>query len=168
MRTGTCVLLLASLLAPSLSSQQKGEKLDPCTLLSATDAASIAGAPMPLVARGKNGCTYGVLGGKAVGGGRALDRSIDFGINKYESVQAEDKAWAKTTQPVHYPANKGDVKALSGIGDDAYLLGHSNSVNFFVYVRKGAFIFTLSVWDKQVASSADATVVVAKNIADQL
>ena len=109
-----------------------------------------------------------MLGGKAVGGGRALDRSIDFGINKYESVQAENEAWTKTTQPVHYPANKGDVKALTGTGDEAYLLGYSNSVNFFVYLRKGAFIFTLSVWDKQVAFSADATVVVAKNIADQL
>lgn len=168
MRTRTCVLLFASLLAPSLSSPQKEEKLDPCTLLSATDAASIAGAPMPLVARGKNGCTYGVLGGKAVGGGKALDRSVDFGINKYGSVQAEDKAWAKVTQPVHYPANKDDVKALSGIGDEAYLLGQSQSINFFVYVRKGAFIFTLFVWDKQTASSSDATVVVAKKIADQL
>jgi hypothetical protein len=155
-------------MAPSLSSQQKGEKLDPSALLSATDAASIAGAPMPLVDRGKTGCTYGVLGKKVLGGGRELDRSVDFGVSNYKSVQAEDKAWAKTTQPVHYPDNKGDVQALSGIGDEAYLLGQSHSINFFVYVRKGAFIFTLSVWDKQMASSTDATVVVAKKIADQL
>ena len=169
------ITLLASLLSPVLFGQEKQKKkLDPCNLLGAVDAASILGAPVPLVDRSKDSCTYGVLGRRIAGGGRALERSVIFGVKTCKSAQARDKEWAKITEPVHYPANKDFTQVLSGIGDEAYILADTKDgkvvlgVDAYVYVRKGLVVFSLVIWDQSKASSADAAITVAKRIADQL
>jgi hypothetical protein len=167
------IMLLASLLPPVLFGQEKQKKLDPCALLAAVDAASIAGAPMPLVDRSKDSCMYGVLGKRFPGAGRTLERKVGFWVKTCKSAQAQDKEWAKMTEAVHYPDNKDSTQVLSGIGDEAYLLGNAKDgklvgVNASVYVRKGLVVFALEIWDQSTASSADEAIAVAKRIADQL
>lgn len=171
MQRGMWILLLASLLPPLLFGQEKEKKkLDPCSLLTAADAASILGAPMPLVDRSKDSCTYGELGRKIAGAGRALDRDVIFILKTYKSAEARDKEWAKSS---HNPANKEDVQVLSETGDEAFFFGSTKDgkiVGAFsvVAVRKGLVSFSLMISDKSGASSADAAFVVAKKIADQL
>ena len=63
MRKVVWTLLVGVLLPSVLFGQEKQKKLDPCNLLTATDAAAIMGATMKIVDLSKNSCT---------GGGEAL------------------------------------------------------------------------------------------------
>jgi hypothetical protein len=168
------IMLLASLLPPVLFGQEKEKKLDPCALLTAADAASIAGAPMPLVDRSKDSCTYGLLMTKRIpgipAGAKAFERSVELSVKTYKNAQERDKEWGKTT---HNLVHKNDTQGPSEIGDEAFLPdrtkdGKVTEVMSFVNVRKGLVIFGLVIFDKDVAASADEAVAVAKRIADQL
>jgi hypothetical protein len=172
MRRLTWIILLASLLPPVLFGQEKQKKLDPCALLTAADAASIAGAPMPLVDRSKDNCTYGVLGKRIPGGGRALDRSVEFSVKTYKSAQALDKEWGKA-RDAHNSVHKNDTQGPGGIGDEAFLPdrtkeGKVTGITSIISVRKGLVVFGLLIFDKDIAASADEAIAVAKRIADQL
>jgi hypothetical protein len=154
--------------------QEKEKKLDPCALLTAADAASIAGAPMPPVDRSKESCTYGVLGkrtgGPFSGGGRKLVRDVMFSVKRFKNEQARDKEWADIARA---PVNKDANHVLNEIGDEAFLPSRTKDGKIIGFlsvmnVRKGLVIFYLTIWDKSEASSADAAIAVAKKIADQL
>lgn len=164
------VLVLASLLSPLLFGQEKEKKPEPCSLLTAADAANILGATMPRFDRTKNSCTYGALGGGVTGFGRALDRSVTLRLKTYKSAETRDKEWAKA---LHDPDNKKDAQPLGEIGDDAFLVGSSKDGKIVgtlanIWVRKGLVLFSLMIWDKNEASSADAAIAVAKRIANEL
>jgi hypothetical protein len=173
MRRGISILLLVSLLSLVLFAQKNEKKLDPCALLTAADAASIAGAPMPLVDRSKSGCTYGVLGKRTVSGvgsGREVLRDVSLSIKTYKNAQARDKEWTKT---VGAPVNKDSIVVPNEIGDEAILPARTKDGKpieslTVVNVRKGLVVFSLMIWDTTQASSADAAIAVAKKIADQL
>jgi hypothetical protein len=165
------------LLPAALFAQEKQKKLDPCTLLTATDAASIVGAPMKIVDVSKKNCTYGEYRGRGsfVTGG-VLDRSLFFEVNRYKDPQAEEKAWTKDTKGALDPANKDQTQVLKGIGDEAYLLGRTNDGKLtespLILVRKGAVTFSIGIFlppgHQPVTLSADALIAAAKKIADQL
>ena len=176
------ITLLASLLCPVLFGQDKEKKLDPCALLTATDAASIVGAPMRIVDLAKNGCTYGEYRGRGsfVRGG-VLDRELDFEVKRYKDPRAEDKEWRKAKESALDPAKKDQTQVLAGIGDEAYLVGTNDGkltdnpgafVSAVMYVRKGTVIFSIGILllplHQAVTLSADALIAAAKKIADQL
>ena len=172
MRKAVWALLLGSLLPSVSSGQEKQKKLDPCTLLTATDAASIVGAPMKIVNVSKNNCMYGEYQGRGsliVGG--VLDRALFFYVKRYKDSQAQDKDWTKDE-----PADKNQTKALSGIGDQAYLVGSIEEAktmdNAGIRVRKRAVYFSIQIMlvpgHQPTTPSADALIAVAKKIADQL
>jgi hypothetical protein len=177
MRRVVWALLLESFLVAALFGQEKQKKLDPCTLLTATDAASIMGASMKIVDLSKNTCTYGEYRGRGslVAGG-ILDRALFFEVTRYKDAHAEDKAWAKDTKSALDPANKDQTQVLSGIGDEAYLVGRTNdgklTENPAVHVRKAAYTFSIGILlpggHEPVVLSADALIAAAKKIADQL
>ena len=170
-------LLVGSLLPSVLFGQEKQKKLDPCDLLTATDAATIVGAPMKIVDLSKNSCIYGEYRGRGsfVTGG-ILDRGLFFNVKRYKDQQAEQKAWTKDTNDARDPANKDHTQAVSGIGDEAYLVGRTNdgklTENAAIDVRKGAAIFSIVIMlppgHEPVILSADALIATAKRIADQL
>lgn len=177
MRRVVWSLLLGSLLPAGLFAQEKQKNLDPCTLLTATDAASIVGAPMRIVDLSKKGCTYGEYRGRgsfATGG--ILDRALLFGVDRYKDPRAEEKAWTKDTKSALDPANKDQTQVLNGIGDEAYLVGRTNdgklTENPTIFVRKGAVTFSIAIMlppgHQPVTLSADALIAAAKKIADQL
>jgi hypothetical protein len=164
------------LLPAALFAQEKQKKLDPCTLLTATDAASIVGAPMKIVDLSKKNCTYGEYRGRGsfVTGG-VLDRALFFEVNRFKDPQAEEKAWTKDTKGALDPANKDQTQVLNGIGDAAYLLGRSSDGKLtdpLILVRKGAVTFSIKILlppeHQPVTLSADALIAAAKKIADQL
>jgi len=155
--------------------QDKAKKLEPCSLLTADDAARIIGAPMKIVDLSKKTCTYGEYRGKGsfVNGG-VLDRALFFEVTRYKDSQALEKAWAKDTKSVTDAANKDQV--LTGIGDEAYLVGRTADGKLTdspaLYVRKGTVTFSIAVLlppgHEPVTLSANARITVAKKIADQL
>jgi hypothetical protein len=170
------VLLIASLLPTIAIGQEKERKLDPCTLLTAVDAASIMGAPISLVKRDKSTrafgferkyCLYGVPRNGA------FNPEVSLGVSTYENAEAEDKGWASITKTFLDPSAKDKTQVLSGIGDEAYLTGYAKDGKMtapvsMLCVRKGAMTFTLTLIEATQASSADASMSVAKRIADQL
>lgn len=174
------VLLIASLLPVVVVGQDKAKKLEPCRLLTADDAARIIGAPMKIVDLSKKSCEYGEYRGRGsfVRGG-VLDRSLFFEVTRYKDSQALEKAWAKDTKSAIDPANKDQV--LTGIGDEAYLVGRTadgkltdNAALYSaaLYVRKGTVTFSMAILlppgHEPVTLSADALIMVAKKIADEL
>jgi hypothetical protein len=177
MRKVVWTLLVGGLLSSVLFGQEKQKKLDPCNLLTATDAAAIMGAPMKIVDLSKNSCTYGQYRGRGsfVTGG-ILDRALFFDVKKYKDPQAKEKAWTKDTNGARDPANKDQTQVLSGIGDEAYLVGRTNdgklAENAAIDVRKSAAIFSIAIMlppgHEPVTPSADALIAAAKKIADQL
>ena len=177
MRKVVWTLLIGGLLPSVLFGQEKQKKLDPCNLLTASDAAAIMGAPMKIVDLSKNNCTYGEYRGRGsfVSGG-ILDRALYFNVKKYKDTQAEEKAWTKDTNGARDPANKDQTQVLSGIGDEAYLVGRTNDGKLAEYaaikVRKGTAIFSIAILlppgHEPVSPSADAMIAAAKKIADQL
>lgn len=177
MRKVVWTLLVGGLLPSVLFGQEKQKKLNPCELLTATDAATIMGAPMKVVDLSKNNCTYGEYRGKGslVAGG-ALDRVLFFDVKRYKDSQALDKEWTKDTQSALEPAKKNQTKALSEIGDQAYLVGSIEQAeagdNPGIRVRKGTVYFSIQILlvpgHQPVTPSADALIVTAKKIADQL
>lgn len=72
--------------------------------------------------------------------------------------------------------NKDHTQVLSGIGDEAYLVGRTNgrklTENAAIDVRKSAAIFSIAIMlppgHEPVTASADALIATAKKIADQL
>lgn len=86
------------------------------------------------------------------------------------------KAWTKDTNGARDPANKDQTQVLSGIGDEAYLVGRTNvgklAENAAIDVRKSAAIFSIAIMlppgHEPVTPSADALIATAKKIADQL
>jgi hypothetical protein len=177
MRKVVWTLLVGGLLPSVLLGQEKQKKLDPCNLLTATDAAAIIGASMKIVDLSKNNCTYGEYRGRGsfVTGG-ILDRALFFNVKRYKDPQAEEKAWTKDTNGARDPANKDHTQVLSGIGDEAYLVGRTNdgklTENAAIDVRKSAAIFSIAIMlppgHEPVTASADALIATAKKIADQL
>src|SRR5258708_38633020 len=127
MRKIVWALLVGGLLPSVLFGQEKPKKLDPCNLLTATDAAAIMGAPMKIVDLSKNNCTYGEYRGRGslVTGG-VLDRVLFFNVKRYKDPQAEEKAWTKGTNGARYPANKDHTQGLSGVCDETYLVGRTH------------------------------------------
>lgn len=171
------VLLVAILVPVVALSQEKQKKLDPCAVLTATDAANMMGAPMKIVDLSKNHCSYGEYRGRGsfVTGG-VLDRMLTFGFKKYKDRQAEDKEWGKTKVSALGPDHKDQTQVLTGIGDEAYLVGRTNDGKLTdypkVYVRKDTVTFSIEVLlapgHQPVTLSADALIAAAKKIADQL
>ena len=155
-----------------LQGQEKGKRPDPCALLTAYDVASITGDPMPVIDRSKGSCSYGILGIR-LSQGREIVRRVSFGMKVYKDEQARDKVWAKIAQDANDPANKDDKQVLSGIGDEAYLVGRTKDGKLvdwtlLVHVRKGLACFSIWIIDKTGASSVDAAIAVARKIAEQL
>jgi hypothetical protein len=177
MRKIVWALLVGGLLPSVLFGQEKPKRLDPCNLLTATEAAAIMGAPMKIVDLSKNNCTYGEYRGRGslVTGG-VLDRVLFFNVKRYKDPQAEEKAWTKETNGARDPANKDNTQVLSGIGDEAYLVGRTNdgklTENAAIDVRKSAAIFSIAIMlppgHESVTTSADVLIATAKKIADQL
>jgi hypothetical protein len=108
--------------------------------------------------------------------GGTLDRAQYFNVKRYKDPQAEEKAWTKDTSGARDPANKDHTQVLSGIGDEAYLVGRTNdgklAENAAIDVRKTAVIFSIAILllpgHEPVTPSADALIAAAKKIADQL
>lgn len=177
MRRIVWALLIVSLLPTVAFSREKEKKIEPCALLSADDAASIVGAPMKIVDLSKSTCAYGEYRGRGsfVRGG-VLDRALFFYVKRYKDSQAQDKDWTKDAQSALEAANKNQTKAVSGIGDQAYLVGSIEEAetmdNAGIRVRKGAVYFSIQIMlvpgHQPVKPSADALIAVAKKIADQL
>lgn len=172
-----CALLAASLVPAIAFSQEKPKKLDPCALLTAADAASIVGAPMKIVDLTKNSCTYGEYRGKgSLMSGGVLDRMLSFGVNRHKDAKAEGKEWSKTKASALSPSNKDQTQELTGIGDEAYLVGRTSDGQLTddaaVHVRQGTMTFSIVILlppgHQPVTLSADALIATAKKVADQL
>jgi len=171
-------LLLCTLFLPVVAlSQEKPKKLEPCTLLTASDAVNIMGAPMKVVDLSKNSCTYGEYRGRgSFAGGGVLDRMLLFTVNRYKNPQAEEKEWGKTKASALDPANKEQTQVLTGIGDEAYLVGRTSDGKLTdspqVVVRHGAVTFSIAILlppgHQPVTLSAEALIAAAKKIAEQL
>jgi hypothetical protein len=168
------IVLFASLLPVVLLGQEKEKKVDPCTLLTAADAASIAGKPMWFVHGDRKSCEY-IDRKPAILSGTQFEHSVTLEIKRYKSAEVRDKEWAKATAVQDQGKDSNSFKAarqvLSGIGDEAYLFGHIQDGRVGIaqiYVRKGTLIFKLDNFVITDTSSLDAFTAVAKKIADQL
>ena len=176
-RTAICVMLLAGLLPMVFLGQENEKKLDACALLSADDAAKIAGTQMWLVPGPKKSCEY-IDKKPAILHSTPFSHSVTLAMKKYKSAQIADKEWAKATA-VHDQSKGSDIElyrrknpqVLSGIGDAAYLFGDVEEGKIgigAVYVRKGTLILSLQNFELQSTSSAEALIAVARKIASQL
>jgi hypothetical protein len=166
MRSAICITLFASLL-PMVLTGQENKKLDGCALLSADDAAKIAGTQMWFVHGAKESCEY-IDKKPAVFKSTPFNHSVTLEMKRYKSAQIADKEWAKATA-VHDQSKKPQV--LSGIGDAAYLFGDVEEGKIGiarVSVRKGTLILDLQNIDMSTTSSAEALIAVARKIANQL
>src|SRR5260370_36782966 len=111
MRKIVWALLVGGLLPSVLFGQEKPKKLDPCNLLTATDAAAIMGAPMKIVDLSKNRCTYGQYRGRGsfVTGG-ILDRALFFNVKRYKDPPAKEKALTKGRNGARDPSDQGQMQ----------------------------------------------------------
>ena len=167
MRTAICVMLFASLSPMVLLGQESEKKLDACALLSADDAAQIAGTEMWYVPGPKKYCEY-IDKKPAILRSTPFSHSVTLEMRKYKNAQIADKEWAKATA-VHDQSKNPQV--LSGIGDAAYLFGDVEEGKIgiaAVYVRKGTLILSLQNFELQSTSSAEALIAVARKVASQL
>jgi hypothetical protein len=170
-------MLFGTLLPIVLMGQENEKKLDACTLLSADDAAKIAGTQMWFVHGAKESCEY-IDKKPAILRSTPFSQSVTLGMKRYKSAQIVAKEWAKETA-VHDQSKGNDIElfrrknpqVLSGIGDAAYLFGDVEEGKIglaAVYVRKGTLILALENFDLHTTSSAEALIAVARKIANQL
>src|SRR5260221_11737308 len=98
MRKIVWTLLVGGLLPSVLFGQEKQKKLDPCNLLTATDAAAIMGPPMKIVALPKNSCTYGENRGRGsfVTGG-ILHHALFLNCKRYKERQPAERPCTQQT-----------------------------------------------------------------------
>lgn len=166
MRSAICVTLFASVL-PMILMAQENKKMGGCALLSADDAAKIAGTQMWFAHGSKDSCEY-IDKKPAVFKATSFDHAVTPDMKRYKSAQVRDKEWAKATAVDGQGKNP---QALTGIGDAAYLFGDVKDGRVGiarVFVRKGTLILHLENIDISTTSSAEALIAVARNIANQL
>lgn len=125
------------------------EKLKPCQLLTQADAERILGQPVHLTGDTSElkgevrqcGCTYT---GVAKDPSSGQDINLYFSFEQKESSPSAEQAQRVMSSTKSENAHDAPIKDLSGIGDEAFLLGANPDVHF-IMARKGAVVIRLQI-----------------------
>jgi hypothetical protein len=158
----------ATSVAP-VNSTESDDNSKVCALFSAADAQKIMGVSMkPNPGHGKIVCMYieATQRPNSLAPGTVALTLVQSG-----SAGQEDQAWARMKEVRHLQPGQKNVRALSGIGDEAWFDGNVEKGKVGVsgvIVRKGQSHFALDCMVMEYVASPDALKATAKRIADQL
>ncbi len=185
MKRGTKWFLLLLVILPCLISSrviQKAEgkdnqaglceKLKPCQLLTQADAERILGQPVRMTGdiselKGEVrqcGCAYtGVAKDPASG----QDINLYFSFEQKESSPSVEQARRVMATTKSENAHDTSIRDLSGIGDEAFLLGENPDVHF-IMARKGAAVIRLQIKVATEKTSLEELKSFASKVANRL
>ena len=163
-------------LAPSTSSsganasEAQASQIDVCKYFSAADAQSIMGVAMKRSDKTnpQRNCMYEEVKARpnTIGAG-----TVSLTLSQANSVEAENKDWARMKEVRHLEAGQKNVQALSGIGDEAWFTGNTEKGKVGVagvIGRKGKSQFAIDSMVLEYIASPEAMKSEAKRIAGQL
>lgn len=148
------------------------EKLKPCELLTQADAERVLGQPVRLTGdtselRGEVrqcSCIYTGVARDPVSG---QDINLYFSYEQKESGSSAEQAQRVMASTKSENAHDASIKDLSGIGDEAFLLGANPDVHF-IMARKGAVVIRMQIKQATEKTSLEELKSLASKVAKRL
>ncbi len=173
-------LILICLLSSGLTQQTEGntsqasfcDRLKPCQLLIQAEAEKLLGQAVRLTQNTSELkgnvrqclCSYASLARDQVGG---QDLMLFFSLEQSESSPSAEQAQQVMESTKNDNAHDQEIINLSGIGDEAFLLGELSN-RHLIMARKGAVIMRLQVTRATNKSSLEALKAFAQKVTKQL
>lgn len=148
------------------------EKLKPCQLLTQADAEKILGQSVRLIADtyGLKGdvrqcrCAYTAVSKDPASG---QDINLNFIFEQKESNPSAEQARQVMESTKSENAHDLSIRDLSGIGDEAFLLGEEPNFHF-IMARKGAIVIRLQIKQATEKTSLEELKAFARKVAKHL